>query len=50
MAKMKVKIKVKEPRTGVVKELSLIGGDKVGEATIDKKAKLLLYWKPKGMI
>lgn len=43
MAKMKVKIKVKEPRTGVVKELSLIGGDKVGEATIDKKAMQYLY-------
>ena len=36
MAKMKVKIKVKQPKTGVVKELSLIGGDQVGEATIDK--------------
>ena len=43
MAKMKVKIKVKEPRTGVVKELSLIGGDKVNEANIDKKAMQYLY-------
>lgn len=43
MAKMKVKVKVKEPRTGVVKELSLIGGDKVGEATIDKRPMQFLY-------
>lgn len=43
MAKMKVKIKVKQPKTGVVKELSLIGGDQVGEATIDKRAMQFLY-------
>ena len=43
MAKMKVKIKVKQPRSGVVKELSLIGGDKVGEAHIDKRAMQFLY-------
>lgn len=43
MAKMKVKVKVKEPKTGVVKELSLIGGDKVGEASIDKKTMQYLY-------
>ena len=43
MAKMKVKVKVKQPRTGVVKELSLIGGDQVGEATIDKRPMQFLY-------
>ena len=43
MAKMKVKIKVKQPRTGVVKELSLIGGDQVGEAHIDKRPMQVLY-------
>lgn len=43
MAKMKVKVKVKEPKTGVVKELSLIGSDKVGEAHIDKRAMQFLY-------
>lgn len=43
MAKMKVKIKVKQPKTGVVKELSLIGGDQVGEATIDKRPMHFLY-------
>jgi len=43
MAKMKVKVKVKAPRTGVVKELSLISGDKVGEATIDKRPMQFLY-------
>ena len=43
MAKMKVKIKVKQPKTGVVKELSLIGGDQVGEATIDKRPMQFLY-------
>ena len=41
MAKMKVK--VKEPKTGVVKELSLISGDKVGEAYIDKRPMQFLY-------
>jgi len=43
MAKMKVKVKVKQPRTGVVKELSLIGGDQVGEAFIDKRPMQFLY-------
>ena len=43
MAKMKVKIKVKQPRTGVVKELSLIGGDQVYEAHIDKRDMQYLY-------
>ena len=43
MAKMKVKIKVKQPRTGVVKELSFIGSDKVGEAEIDKRTMQFLY-------
>ena len=43
MAKMKVKVKVKQPKTGVVKELSLISGDKVGEAYIDKRPMQFLY-------
>ena len=43
MAKMKVKVKVKQPRTGVVKELSFIGSDQVGEASIDKRQMQLLY-------
>lgn len=43
MAKMKVKVKVKQPRTGVVKELSLISGDKVNEATIEKRPMQFLY-------
>jgi len=43
MAKMKVKIKVKQPRNGVIKELSLISGDKVNEATVDRKNMLFLY-------
>ncbi len=43
MAKMKVKVKVKDPRTGVVKELSLISGDKCGEAAIDKRTMQFLY-------
>lgn len=43
MAKMKVKIKVKAPRTGVVKELSLISGDKVESAYIEKKEMQYLY-------
>lgn len=43
MAKMKVKVKVKQPKTGVVKELSLISGDKVGEAYIDKRQMQFLY-------
>ena len=43
MAKMKVKVKVKQPRTGVVKELSMIGSDQVGEAHIDKRPMQFLY-------
>jgi elongation factor P len=43
MAKMKVKVKVKQPKTGVVKELSLIGSDQVGEAYLDKKKMQFLY-------
>ena len=43
MAKMKVKVKVKNPRTGVVKDLSLISGDKCGEAHIDKREMQYLY-------
>ena len=43
MAKMKVKVKVKQPRTGVVKELSFIGSDQVGEAHIDKRPMQFLY-------
>lgn len=43
MAKMKVKVKVRAPRTGVVKELSLISGDKVETAYIEKKAMQYLY-------
>jgi len=43
MAKMKVKVKVKQPKTGVVKELSLIGSDKVGEAEIERKTMQYLY-------
>ncbi len=43
MAKMKVKIKVKQPRTGVVKELSFIGSDQVGEAHLDKRPMQFLY-------
>ncbi|MBQ1308002.1 MAG: elongation factor P [Erysipelotrichaceae bacterium] len=43
MAKMKVKVKVKQPRTGVVKELSFIGSDQVGEASIDKRQMRFLY-------
>ena len=43
MAKMKVKVKVKQPRTGVVKDLSLIGSDQVGEANIDRRPMQFLY-------
>lgn len=43
MAKMKVKVKVKNSRTGVVKELSLISGDKVEQAFIDKREMQYLY-------
>ena len=43
MAKMKVKVKVRQPKTGVVKELSLIGGDQVGEAEVEKRPMQFLY-------
>lgn len=43
MAKMKVALKVKDPRTGVVKELGLIGSDRVEEAHIDKREMQYLY-------
>lgn len=43
MAKMKVKVKVRQPKSGVVKELSLIGGDQVQEASVDKKSMQYLY-------
>lgn len=43
MAKMKVKIKVKQLKTGVVKELSLIGGDQVQDVLLDKKTMQYLY-------
>lgn len=43
MAKMKVALKVKDPRTGVVKELGLIGSDRVEEANIDKREMQYLY-------
>lgn len=43
MAKMKVALKVKDPRTGVVKELGLIGSDRVEEASIDKREMQYLY-------
>ena len=50
MAKMKVKIKVKQPRTGVVKELSFIGSDKLGEATIDRRPMQFLYDDGESMV
>ena len=43
MAKMKVKVKVRQPRTGVVKDLSFIGSDQVGEAHLDKRPMQFLY-------
>lgn len=43
MAKMKVKVKVKQLKTGVVKELSFIGSDQVGEAQLDKRNMQYLY-------
>ena len=43
MAKMKVRIKVKQPKTGVVKDLSLIGGDQVFETSVDKRNMQYLY-------
>ena len=43
MAKMKVAVKVKSPITGVVKELGLIGSDRVEEAHVDKRPMQYLY-------
>lgn len=43
MAKMKVAIKVRSPKTGVVKELGLLGSDRVEEANIDKREMQYLY-------
>lgn len=43
MAKMKVKVKSKNLRTGAVLELSFIGGDKVEVVHLDKKKMLYLY-------
>lgn len=43
MAKMKVKIKSKNLRTGSITEVSLIGGDKVEIVHVDKKKMGFLY-------
>lgn len=43
MAKMKVKIKSRNIRTGAVLELSFIGGDKVEVLRLDKKIMQYLY-------
>ena len=43
MAKMKVKIKVKVLKTGVVKELSFIGSDRVEETEIERRPMQFLY-------
>lgn len=43
MAKMKVKVKSKNLRTGAVLELSFIGGDKVEVIRLDKKKMQYLY-------
>ena len=43
MAKMKVKIKSKNMRTGSITEVSLIGGDKVEIVHVDKKKMAFLY-------
>ena len=43
MAKMKVKIKSKNMRTGSITEVSLIGGDKVEIVYVDKKKMSYLY-------
>ncbi len=43
MAKMKVAVKVKSPRTGVVKEIGLLGSDRVEEAFIDRRTMQYLY-------
>ncbi|MCF0109227.1 MAG: elongation factor P [Erysipelotrichaceae bacterium] len=43
MAKMKVKVKVRNPRTGVVNELSLIGSDRVEPAHVERREMQYLY-------
>ncbi len=43
MAKMKVKVKAKNLRSGAVLELSFIGGDKVEVVRLDKKKMQYLY-------
>jgi len=43
MAKMKLKVKVRAPRTGVVKDLSFLGSDSVEVAYIDKREMQYLY-------
>lgn len=43
MAKMKVKIKSKNLRTGAITEVSLIGGDKVDVVRVDKNKMAYLY-------
>ena len=43
MRQMIVKTKAKNLRTGVIKELSFTGGDKVEEAHVDKRAMQYLY-------
>ena len=43
MAKMKVKIKSKNVRTGSITEVSLIGGDKVDIVRLDKRKMGFLY-------
>ncbi len=43
MAKMKVSVKVRSPKTGVVKEIGLLGSDRVEEAYVDKREMQYLY-------
>lgn len=43
MAKMKVAVKVKNPKTGVVKEIGLLGSDRVEEAYVDRREMQYLY-------
>ncbi len=43
MRQMIVKVKVKNLRTGVINEISFTGGDKVEQASIDKKKMQYLY-------
>ena len=50
MAKMKVKIKSKNVRTGAVLELSFIGGDKVEILRLDKKQMQYLYDDGEGYV